>query len=78
MTCVSLLSTVAPRALNRPPEHQGCRFTSAFQISRGFSLVVKPHVYNKGREILENVAPAELCPHSTKPSTILLMNVQTV
>ena len=29
-----------------PPEHLGHRFASAFQISRDFSLMVKPNVYN--------------------------------
>lgn len=48
-------STQGPK---RPPEPQGCRFTSAFQISRDLSLVAKPNVYNTREGILENVAPA--------------------
>lgn len=51
----------APRALNRPPEHLGHCFSSAFQISCNFSVMAKPNVNNTGEGILENVAPAELC-----------------
>lgn len=48
-------STQGPK---RPPEPHGCRFTSAFQISRDLSLVAKPSVDNTREGILENVAPA--------------------
>lgn len=58
---LAVTCTEAPRALNWPPEHHGCRFTSAFQISRTFFLVAKPNVYTRGEGILENVAPAKLC-----------------
>lgn len=48
------------------------------QISRDFSLVAKPNAYHTREGILENRAPAELCWHGAKPSTILPVNVHKI